>query len=330
MKIIFLFLSLITFVISPYDLTPDIPENYTIAPWYKFKPSAITYSFDDGSANHLKVAIPLLDKFGFKGSFNLITSLDNDFPAYKIAAENGHEITSHTVTHPNLKDLSREEQEKEIAESKYLIESKTGHEAVTLVYPYCVPGDEDLAQKYYISGRHCYWDYISPNPVNMFNLPSFGIGNESSVTSAEDLNDLIKTALLKESWIVFLIHGIDDDGGYSFTDSRELEKHFQYVKESDQFWVATFRDVSKYILEANSLVIREVETARGSFINVDTKYKTSVTKLNFPVTISKTFNCLKPSIKDTELLTNVEFKLENGKVIFDVVPGQEYLIQCED
>ena len=330
MNTLFLFLSLITFVISPYGLTPEIPDGYTIAPWYKFKPSVITYSYDDGSSGHLKTAIPLMDKYNFKGSINLITSLENDFPAYKIAAENGHEITSHTVTHPNLSELPLEKQESEIAESKFLIEEKIGQEVITLVYPYCVPGDEDLAKKYYISGRHCYWDYISPNPDNMFNLPSFGIGNESSVTTAEDMNELVNNALEKKSWIVFLIHGIDDDGGYSFMDSKELEKHFQYVKESDQFWVGTFRDVSKYILEANSLVIKEVETARGSFIKVDTKYKTSVTKLNFPVTISKTFNCFKPSIKDTELLTNVEFKLQNGKVIFDVVPGQEYLIQCED
>lgn len=271
-----------------------------------------------------------MDKFGFKGSFNLITSLDNDFPAYKIAAENGHEIASHTVTHPNLKDLSSEEQEYEVSESKYLIESKIGQDCVTLVYPYCVASNEEILEKYYISARTCSWQYIPSNPKNMFQLGSFPVGNETVYPLGSDMNKQVRFALQRKSWIVFLIHGIDDDGGYSFIESKELESHFEYVKETDKYWVGTFRDISKYILEANSLIIKEEEDGRGTLINVDTKYKTSVTKLDFPVTVSKVFNCSKPSVKDTTLLTNVELKLEDDKIIFDVIPGHEYLIQCED
>ena len=330
MNSVFLFLSLITLVISPYDLTPDIPEGYTIAPWYKFKPSVITYSYDDGSANHLKVAVPLMDKYGFKGSFNLITCMNNDYAAFQLAAENGHEIASHTITHKNLMDLSIEEQEKEVSESKYLIEEKIGQDCVTLVYPYCAVSDQAVLEKYYISARRCSWDYISSNPTNMYKLGSFVVGNETTFLTAKDLNKIVDKSLQKKTWVVFLIHGIDDDGGYSHFDSKELEQHFEYVKKSDQFWVGTFRDVSKYILEANSLVIKEAETTQGIYINVDTYYKTTITNLDFPVTISKVYECSQPYVIDTTLGSDVELELEDGKVIFDVVPEHNYILQCED
>ena len=114
MKLIFFifFLSL-HISLSVYDLTPKIPVEYEIAPWHGFKPSAITYSFDDGSPNHLGKVVPLFDKYNLKASFNLITNVRNDWDVYKAAAENGHEIASHTVTHSRPKGQDDETQNQE-------------------------------------------------------------------------------------------------------------------------------------------------------------------------------------------------------------------------
>ena len=128
--IIFIFFHIISSI-------QKIPEEYEVAPWYLFKPSVITYSFDDGSFNHLLKAIPLLDKYNFKATFNLITQLENDYEGFKVAAENGHEIASHTISHPNVKEFDKETQTKELKESKKLIEKMIGQECFTLAYPYC-------------------------------------------------------------------------------------------------------------------------------------------------------------------------------------------------
>ena len=118
-------------------------------------------------------AIPLLDKYNFKATFNLITQLENDYEGFRAAAENGHEIASHTISHPNIKEFDKETQTKELKESKKLIEKMIGQECVTLAYPYCFGGDVEIAKKYYISPRGCSREYISHDADNFFDLNSF-------------------------------------------------------------------------------------------------------------------------------------------------------------
>lgn len=333
MKTILLFLLLLfNFSYSIDGLSPQIPGDYQIAPWYDFKESAITYSFDDGSKNQYEVALPLLDKYDLKASFNLITSWPQEWEGYKKAAKNGHEISSHTINHPNLKEEDKETQEKELLESKEYIEEKIGEECVTLVYPYCVPAEYDISKKYYISGRSCSGKYISPNPEDMFDLSSIGVGSESEFQTAEDLNKHADKALDEGKWLIFLLHGIDNDGGYSPLDSQELESHLIYVKELDKWWISTFRDISKYILEANSLIIKEKEGKDSIEISVSCSYETDITKLDVPVTVSRI-------LEDEELKTakiilskdksKVKTRISGHKIIFDVIPGQKYLLQLK-
>ena len=318
--------------INLIDYIPKVPIEYEIASWYDFKPAAITYSFDDGTFNQIQKGVPLLEKYYLKGSFNLITSWNHDWESYKKAAENGHEISSHTVNHPNLREQDLDSQLNELKESKRLIEKKIGQECVTLVYPYCVSGDYELAKKFYISGRACSGQLIDSNPKDMFELSSIGIGNESDYQTAESLNKWVDKAYKKKKWVMFLIHAIDHDGGYSSFDSFELELHFKYVKKNeDKFWVATFKDVSKYILEANSLVIEESNGEAGmTRIKVSCEYTTTVTKLDFPVTVSRKYDqsCQKPTIIKESDKSPIDIRIESDKMIFNVVPEENYILTC--
>lgn len=331
-KIIY-FLLIFNYLYCIQDFKPQIPKEYGIAPWYNFTPSVITYSFDDGTFNQIEKGVPLLDKYNLKGSFNLITSWEHDWEAYKRAVENGHEISSHTVNHPNLRDQDLETQTTELKESKKFIEKMVGQECITLVYPYCDAGNYDLAKKYYISARSCSGQLISPNPDDMFELSSIIIGNKTEYEFAEDLNKWVDKAFEEKKWVIFLIHGIDNDGGYSPIKSSEFDLHLKYVKQNiGRYWVGTFRDVSKYILEANSLVIEENKDEEGNIlIEVSCQYETKITKLNFPVTISRKIDskCAKPKILNENDQEEIKKIINNGKIIFDVIPGQKYIIKCD-
>jgi oligosaccharide reducing-end xylanase len=312
---------------------PKVPKVYEIAPWYDFKPAAITYSFDDGTFNQIQKGVPLLDKYYLKGSFNLITSWEHDWEAYRKAAENGHEISSHTVNHPNLKNVDLETQAFELKDSKKFIEKMIGQECITLVYPYCDAGDYDLAKKYFISARSCSGDLISPNPQDMFELSSIVIGNKTEYQTGKDLNKWAEKAYNENKWLIFLIHGIDGDGGYSPIESFELENHFRYVQSyEDRYWSATFKDVSKYILEANSLVIEDNENEEGNIIiTVFCEYTSKITKLDFPITISRTIDSKskKPKILNENNSKEIKKRIILDKIIFDVVPGEKYILNCE-
>jgi peptidoglycan/xylan/chitin deacetylase (PgdA/CDA1 family) len=57
----------------------------------------------------------------------------------------GWELGPHTVTHPDMSQLSREECAGEIAESRARIEELTGARVRTFAYPFCKYGDGALA-----------------------------------------------------------------------------------------------------------------------------------------------------------------------------------------
>jgi peptidoglycan/xylan/chitin deacetylase (PgdA/CDA1 family) len=63
-----------------------------------------------------------------------------DWSALRAAASDGVEIGSHTVSHPHLPQLSDEEVERELRESKLELEDQLGPRCRYLAYPY---GEED-------------------------------------------------------------------------------------------------------------------------------------------------------------------------------------------
>lgn len=302
---------------------PQIPADYEIAPWHAWKQGAITYSFDDGCQGQLTSAIPSLNKYGLKATFNLVTNWVSNWNGFKQAAQNGHEIASHTISHANLNQAG----ENELSQSKQIIEQNIGQECVTLVYPNCVVGDKGAMSRYYISGRTCSGQLVSNNPGDMFEISSIIVGNTGAYNSAAALNNLAENAAQQNKWAVYLIHGIDGDGGYSPISSSELDQHFAYVKQQDKWWVATFKDISKYILEANNLVISETGNNSAYIIDVSCSYQTSVTRLDVPVTIARKVSCSNPIVKQNG--SNIISTPYNGKVIFDVIPGNKYTIQCQ-
>ena len=219
----------------------------------------------------------------------------------------------------------------ELKESKKIIEKMVGEECVTLVYPYCNAGDYDLAKKYFISARSCSGELNGPNPEDMFELSSIVIGNKTEYQTGKDLNKWADKAYEEKKWLIFLIHGIDGDGGYSPIESFEFEYHLRYIKSiEDLYWVATFKDVSKYILEANSLIIKESKNSKGDIIiDVSCEYTTKITNLDIPITVSRKIDsaCLNPIIlKENEKMKK---RIILDTIIFDVIPGEKYILKCE-
>lgn len=88
------------------------------------KPVLIT--FDDGFKDNYKVAWPILQEYGFTATFFVVAgkidayNLNWDELAQLI--ENGNSIGSHSVTHRDLSCLTAAQQEKELRESKRILE----------------------------------------------------------------------------------------------------------------------------------------------------------------------------------------------------------------
>ena len=95
--------------------------------WTKNYKKAITFSYDDGIEMDLHL-LEILNKYGLKATFNLNTGLDgtNDSWLFKdievkrlnlqqhAKAYQGHEIAVHTLSHPNVCELSEKDFEHEV------------------------------------------------------------------------------------------------------------------------------------------------------------------------------------------------------------------------
>ena len=100
----------------------------------------IVITFDDGWNNQVN-ALPILSKFGFRVTFNIIAGFPGNDPSYMdwptitmLSTWYGHEISSHTMTHPAVMSLSQAKVE--LVDSKARIQSHVPRQKiVSLAWP---------------------------------------------------------------------------------------------------------------------------------------------------------------------------------------------------
>ncbi|MFH1380232.1 MAG: polysaccharide deacetylase family protein [bacterium] len=115
--------------------------------------STVIITFDDGYRNNYEIAAPLLKEFGYTGVFFVaVEALGKDNFWHNPAAEaripmmntgallhmiaDGHEIGSHTLTHPNLERVGDTTLYEEIVLSKKKLSELVKKQIVSFAYPY--------------------------------------------------------------------------------------------------------------------------------------------------------------------------------------------------
>jgi peptidoglycan/xylan/chitin deacetylase (PgdA/CDA1 family) len=105
-------------------------------------PKPVVLTFDDGFRDHYTNAYPLLKKYGFVGTFFIITGLVDEGRAeymswseIELMHANGMEIGSHTYTHPSLQGKSFDYIVWQVLGSKEAIEARTQEPVRFFSYP---------------------------------------------------------------------------------------------------------------------------------------------------------------------------------------------------
>jgi hypothetical protein len=299
---------------------------YEVATWQGFRDAAVSYTFDDNCPNQLAVAIPMMNSYGFKATMFVPSAWIKDWTGLQSAADHGHEIASHTVTHADLGNLNPAQQIPEFKDSREVINDHIkGHSCTTIAYPFCARGNDSVCISYYLAARACKDTIESKTPGDFMNISSIPTGTESSIQTVPDFNNKVEKSDSLKGWCVFLIHGIDNDGGYSPTQSAVLRSHFEYMKQhSDRFWIAPFGEVVRYIRERNAVIVKEVLNRKTSItIQVTDTLENSV--YNCPLTIRR---MLPKKWKSATIVQNgqkVKTEIVNKDglkyILFDIVPG---------
>jgi hypothetical protein len=322
-------LSLLTLIFT-VSLKSQIATDYEVATWYQFKSAAITYTFDDNTGKQLTTALPLFDKYNFKATFYVVTNWGPNWSGFKKASENGHEVGCHTLSHPRLDTMKIENQEKQLKNSQNIINSNiTNTKCVTISYPYCNVGNMDLLKKYFISGRICSGAIEPSSPKDMYNISSIACGSEGSIKTALNFNDKVASAIKSKGWCVFLIHGIDGDGGYSSLDSKELGTHLEFMNTNySDYWIGTFANVSKYIQERKAVSLTETKITDDS-LQVVVNDNLNDTIYNIPITAKRLLpnNWKSENVKvytGNQLVSTAIVESDSKKyIVFDAIPDKE-------
>lgn len=271
------------------SFTTIIDRPYEVATWKGFTQAAITYTFDDASSDHYSKVIPMFNEFGFNATFYPVINWGPNWSAFSNAVSQGHEVGSHTVSHPDLASLSDSLQNVELKNSQNTINSNiTDYNCLSVAYPYCSPSDDSITDKYYIAARNCQGNIEKTTPDDLYNISSITCGNvDSLIITAQDFNDSANAAAKINGWCVYLLHGIDSDGGYSPVSSTELRRSLEYLNlKPDTFWVSTFVNVVKYIRERNSVSVRLIDIYTDS-IQVELTDTLDNDLYNYPVSIRR-------------------------------------------
>lgn len=175
--------------------------------------ATVTFTFDDGWLSAYNMLIPQLDERGWKAT-NFIISSYPDKPGYqsdyigtkhiKSLMDRCHEVTSHTVTHPDLVSLPAEQWQLELANSLKTLQS-WGTPSYGVAPPYGSYSPEITAQasKLYTYLRTLHPDINQP-PYNLMALNGHVLTN---LSTAGELEDLIKRAEhVDGGWVVLVFH----------------------------------------------------------------------------------------------------------------------------
>lgn len=180
---------------------------------------------------------------------------------YKSYSAQGHEIASHTVTHPRLAALDETNMLYELEQSKADLLKFIGPESIfSAEGPYGTENERvmEYAHKVYPALRN----RMPEKWLEEINRGSRMTPGESTKEYVQwqrgpisriDINQMkawVDTVMTHDNnWLVLVFHGIENLGWEPKT-RPELVEYFSYMKANEQdLWIATFRDVTKYLRE---------------------------------------------------------------------------------
>ncbi|MEB2775988.1 polysaccharide deacetylase family protein [Algoriphagus sp. D3-2-R+10] len=223
----------------------------------------VVLTFDDAPASQYSVIAPLLQEFGFGGTFFVCefqpnyadSSLYMNWRQIQALDVMGFEIANHTHTHANVSKLTQEQFNEQLS----YIEGKCDSFGIEKPTNFAYPGYglnaqalKFLQEKEYVFARAGGSRAYDPLKDHPYLIPSWA-------TDAENKAEIMKAFdQAKEGKIVVLtIHGVPDiEHPWVSTPPELFREYLEYLDEND-FTVISMKDLENYI---------DVESAKKSII----------------------------------------------------------------
>lgn len=202
-----------------------------------FKRGVITFVFDDGYERVYQNALPLLNKHRMPAVFAITINAPKlargkqfrslrPWQQWLPIEQQGHEIASHTVSHPDLTKASQDQLHHELRQSATLLK------ATTLVYPGGAFNDTVVkaATKYFTAARTITKGFESIPPRDPLRLKVMKNYSHQSF-SVWKANLRALWAWLTNSWLIETYHMIDDNDQKMIhtVKTADFSRHLAFV-----------------------------------------------------------------------------------------------------
>jgi len=233
--------------------------------WPEGKRVALSVSLDDARLSQIDTGLPLFDAHGVNATFYVsLSNVTKRLDGWKQAVAHGHEIGSHSLTHPctanyhlsravALEDMDLAAMARDLDQASAGIKRLLGVTPATFAYP-CgqkfvgrraqVRSYVPLVAERYLAGRG-YLDEAPNDPV-LCDLAQL-MGTPGDDLTAAQTIELIERAAKRGAWLILAGHEIGKKG-FQSTGVEALEAVFRYAKDpANGVWLDTVGAVARYI-----------------------------------------------------------------------------------
>jgi peptidoglycan/xylan/chitin deacetylase (PgdA/CDA1 family) len=339
----------------PYFIQKKTPGNWTeavITPFKQDAEAAVSITLDDGKLNNYVYALPIFEKYEFKATFSITTSvvrpsripLKNahlyqymDWNQIKSLSDKGHEVASHSVFHIYFDELNSIGIYNNIYNSKVQIEEKTGKPCVSFVYPGTIWTEQSqrmIEKVGYVCARtgESMYNDISPD---FYALKSFAIMEDDN-PSLKGFSGWVSDALSQSKWLILMYHNVlpekdpelilqkkqnADEYLYNLYPST-LDAQMKTVKNSGA-WVAPMGEVAKYLKER--IHTRINSKLKNDKLELNLKDDLPDEIYNTPLTLKIKIPWNKVKVEGA--LKNGEYIVKKGFLLIDADPDSNIEIK---
>jgi len=247
----------------------------------------------------------------------------------------GHELGSHTISHPYLAVMDSVNMMYELQKSREEMKTHLGQQATFSAE--CPFGTEDPRVMHYAHKIYPALRNRMPEPwLDELDRSSKANPTKSnkeyvqwqrgplSDTRMQMMKSWVDTALRKNNiWLVLVFHGIEGIG-WEPLSRDEINTYLNYIKaKDDQLWVATFKKVTKYMRERMSASVQTDLSSQN--IAVKLTHSLNPTRYDLPLTLKTSVPAswqkvvIKQSTKSSE--TQVIHKKDRAFIIYQAIPN---------
>lgn len=229
--------------------------------------AAVSLAYDDAADSQLDNAIPTLNKYGVKGTFYLTLSspsIGKRLPAWRAAAQQGHELANHTLFHQcrrsqpdrewvtpqrDLDTTSVAQLAEQIELANTMLYAIDGRRERTFTAP-C--GDLLASGENYLPAIRAQFVAIKAS-IGRGAVPSMAALDPYLTPvvipvglTGQQLIAMVKEAEARGTMIAFTFHGIGGD--HLSNSSAAHEELVKYLAEHrNVYWTDTFLNIMQYV-----------------------------------------------------------------------------------